>query len=286
MKSRHIAIATATRAAAWLIAAGVPAGTASAQPVDAYVLDVQGSWTTPGRNLPLTVGTPLPAAARLSARRPAAGDRIVVVAARGGALLLRLECGEPRACREAIVVPRIRESAVPGWTEILRRAMARLEGAPDRYVATLSRADTTVPDAVLALQGTRVDLGPVLRGLASGRHQITLRRLDCAPAAGRPGCAESSLVLDDAAGPGAAVVDSAGPGVYELRVSSPGLASVALAAGARAARLLLVPAAALDATNERYRQGVEVTERWGDAVDAGSRRGLLRALMDELAAPP
>lgn len=258
------------------------AGPACAQPAEAYVLAVQGLWATPGRTQPLAVGTPLPAAARLVASRPSMGDRIVVVAARSGEVLLSRDCGEPRACREPLIVPQASTALAPTWAEALRRAMARLEGAPDRYVATLSRQGADLPDAVLALDGSAVNLAPVLEALPATRHELTLRRLDCAPGSD---CAESTVTLDAAAGRAASVVmSSAGPGVYELRVRA---AVPALAvAVTRRCRLLLLPQEQAAAKIERYRGWLALTERWGDAVDAGSRRSLLRALIDELAASP
>lgn len=268
------------RAAACLVT--VLAGPACAQPAEAYVLAVQGHWVTPGRTLPLAVGAPLPAEARLVASRPGVSDRIVVVAARSGEVLLSRDCGEPRACRDPIIVPKASAASAPSWAEVLRRAMARLEGAPDRYVVTLSRQGADLPDAVLALDGSAVNLAPVLRALPAARHELLLRRLDCAPGAD---CAESSVTLDAAAGPAASVLmGTVGPGVYELRARATG--PTLPMAVTRRCRLLLLPQEQAAAKIEQYRGWLALTERWGDTVDAGSRRSLLRALIDELATSP
>lgn len=253
---------------------------ARAQPAEAYVLAVQGTWTMPGRTLPLAVGTALPAAARLVARQPAVGDRIVVVAARSGTVLLAHECAEPRACRLPLVLPAAPVPASPSWTDSLRRVMARLEGVPDRYVATMSRHDAALPDAVLPLGDDVLELAPMLGALPSGRYEFALQPLDCAGAAG---CAERLQVLDWARGHSMPIAGAMSPGIYELRVR-PAAAPTTLAP--RRARLLLVAAAGAAAKLDRYGSWLALTQGWGEAADEASRQALLWAVMDDLAASP
>lgn len=253
---------------------------ARAQAAEAYVLAVQGTWTMPGRAVPLAVGTALPAGARLVARQPTVSDRIVVVAARSGAVLLAHDCTEPRLCRSPLVLPAAPEPASPSWADALRRVMARLEGVPDRYVATMSRVDAALADAVLPLGDDGFELAPVLGSLPAGRYEFTLQPLDCAGAAA---CPERKQVLDWARGRAVPLAGATSPGLYELSVR-PAAAPATLSP--RRARLLLVPAAKAAAKIEAYGRWLALSQGWGDAADAGSRQALLRAVMDDLAASP
>lgn len=260
---------------AWLALAS-----ADARAADAYVLAVRGSWTLAGQEQALVVGTGLPAASRVRARQAEVGDRIVIVAARSGAVLLSHECLEARNCGEPLVVPASAAAAPTAWEEVLRRVMARLEGAPDLYVATLSRHDAALPDGVLVLGAAGVDLAPALAALPAGRYELALRRLDCADG---PACAEQRRYLNWPMAAGQAVSLPARAGVHELRVR---VLDAKVPLKARRARVLLVPAADAATTPERYRDWVTLVASWGDSVDPGTRSSLLHAVMDELAAAP
>lgn len=273
------AVAGAGAAVAAALGALAPTS-AHAQAPEAYVLAVQGTWTVAGRALPLAVGTALPPAARLVVHQPTVDDRIVIVAARSGAVLLAQDCSEPRACRAPLVLPAAPVPASPSWTDALRSVMARLEGVPDRYVTTLSRQDAALADAVLPLGKGALELAPVLGALPRGRYAFALQPLDCAGAAP---CAEALQVQDWEPGQSVPVPGPASPGVYELRVR-PAAAPAALAP--RRARLLLVAGASAAAKVEHYGRWLALTQAWGDVADAGSRQALLRAVMDELAASP
>lgn len=256
-------------------------GLAGAADVAGYVLSVEGEWLLRGADRALQVGSPVPADAVLVARSAAAGDRIVVLAAHSGAVLLSQRCAGTDACRQPI---RLTAAADGGartvLADLMRAVMARLEGEPDRYVATLTRSLTPLEDAVLTLQDGALDLMPVLRYVAAGNWIVGLNRLDCA---GRPTCAEALAPVALRWRPGSpALVPLAGgePGLYELTLRR-------RPAGERPERIrrawvLVVGAAEYPAKAEQFAAAARLADDWGTAVDSGLRQGFLRAVLDEL----
>jgi hypothetical protein len=266
--------------AALVLAWPVLAGAASSDVVG-YVLSLDGQWLMRGSDRALVVGAALPADAELVARSAAAGDRIVVVAARSGAVLLSHQCTSAEACRQPIRL----QAASDGGTravlgELMRAVMARLEGEPDRYVATLTRGPARLGDAVLAWQDGAVNLAPVLQQVAAGDWLVGLNRLDCA---GRPQCTESLGPAVLAWRPGSpALVPVAGgePGLYELTLRRrPAGERPELI---RRAWVLVAGPSEHAAKAEQFAAALRLTEGWGDAVEPGPRQGFLRALLDEM----
>lgn len=246
-----------------------------------YVLAVEGQWLLRGSDRALAVGAALPADAVLVARSAAAGDRIVVVAARSGAVLLSHQCGSAEACRQPIRLQAAADSGARALLgDLMRAVMARLEGDPDRYVATLTRGLARLGDAVLAWQDGSVNLAPVLQQVAAGDWLVGLSRLDCA---GRPQCTESLGPALLAWRPGStALVPVAGgePGLYELTLRRrPAGERPELI---RRAWVLVAGPAEHAAKAEQFAAAQRLTEGWGDAVDHGPRQGFLRALLDEM----
>lgn len=257
------------------LAGQLPAVAAAEAAATGYVVAVQGQWLLQGMTRPVVVGTALPLPAQLVVQEPLAGDRIVVVAARSGAVLAERVCAEGADCRAPLSVPAPDSGASEAsWAARLARVMARLEAAPDRYVATLSRQEAALPDQALALVGGRIDLGPALATLPAGRYEVQLAAVACEA----PDCGTEARVVDWQ--PGQALSWTAPPGVHELRARPVGRS----AAPFRRARLLVLNER--DAAMRLAQLGawVRAMRAWGDTVDAAARRSVLRALMDELAA--
>ncbi|MFO1327946.1 MAG: hypothetical protein U1F56_11360 [Rubrivivax sp.] len=260
------------------------AGTAPAAAADAaatgYVVALQGHWTLQGQGRALAVGAALPLPAQLVVQAPLAGDRIVVVAARSGALLAERTCADGADCRAPLAVAAPAANApAPSWAASLARVMARLESAPDRYVATLSRQEASLPDQALVPMDGRVDLAPALATLPAGRYELQLAGADCDAASG---CGAPPQVVDWRPGQPLTWLAALPPGVHELRLRPAGRS----AAPWRRARVLLLREGDAAARLAQLRDWSQAVRGWGDAVDAAARRSLLRALMDELAAAP
>lgn len=272
--------AACTIALAGVVAAGITPG-ARAQADTAYVVAAQGHWVVQGHKRPLAVGSPLVLPARLQAQQPEAGDRIVVIAARSGAVLGERHCASAADCRAPLVLaPPSGAAAGTGWGDTLARVMARLEAAPDRYVSTLSRSEAGLQDALIVLHGPTLDLAPALATLPAGRYQVTLQGPDCD--AGASPCSVWQQQLTWQPGGAALLAAPAQPGVHELRVrvSTPG------APGPWQARVLLLRPDDAAARVERYREWTGRVRAWGGTLDAAARRSLLRAVMDDIAAQP
>lgn len=267
-------------AALALALAGVLPTHARAQADAAYVVSVQGQWTVQGQTRPLVVGAPVTLPARLSAQRPEAGDRIVVIAARSGAVLGERHCVTVSDCRTPLQLALPPAAAPRPWGETLTRVMARLEAAPDRYVSTLSRNETGVQDALLVLGGETLDLAPALAALPAARYQVTLQGADCD--AGASPCSVWQQTLQWQPGGPALLTAAARPGVHELSVR---VATLGAPGPWRARVLLLAPEDAAQRM-ARYKDWAAQVRAWGSSIDAAARRSLLRAAMDEMAAQP
>jgi hypothetical protein len=250
--------------------------------VAGYVLALQGKWSLQGQRTELLVGTPVAEGARLVAAAPAAGDHIVVVEARSGAVLVARHCDTGRACARPLVVPppsdaRSRESPV---AQLLNGILARIAGDPDRYIPTLSRGSAGLVDAVLPWSEGGVDLAPVFPGLAAGSdHEIGLTTLQCRG----PGACPQQPLSSRIGGPTterSTTIHGLAPGLYEVVVHG---ARGSIGPDRIRARILLLPAPQHAQAEEIYRAGVALAERWGTNVDEATKQGFLHALLEELA---
>ena len=250
--------------------------------VAGYVLALQGKWSLQGQPTGLVVGAPVASGARLVAASPAAGDHIVVVEAKSGAVLVSRQCDTGRACARPLVVPRPAEARSEGSpvARLLNGILARIAGDPDRYVATLSRGSGRLVDAVLPWSEGGVDLAPVFTGSPAGSgHEIRLTTLQCrAPG----GCPQQPLTsrLGGPAGERSTTVQGLAPGLYELVVHRP---RGSIGPERVSAWILILPAPQHLRAEEIYRAGVNLAGRWGTDVDAATKQGFLHALLEELA---
>jgi len=250
--------------------------------VAGYVLAVQGTWTLQGQRAELLVGAPLSEGARLVAASPAAGDHIVVVGARSGAVLVARHCDTGRTCARPLVVPRPAD-ALPAESPVARMLndiLARIAGDPDRYIATLSRGSAGVVDAILPWSEGGVDLARVFPGLTAGSdHEIGLTTLRCR---GPGACPRQPLTsrIGAPTGERSTTIHGLAPGLYEIVVEAP---RGSIGPERIRAWILLLPSPQQSRAEEIYRAGVSLSERWGTDVDAATRQGFLRALLEELA---
>ena len=250
--------------------------------VAGYVLAVQGKWSLQGQRGELVVGAPVAQGASLAAASPAAGDHIVVVESRSGAVLVARQCDTARTCARPLAVPRQSEGGAQGSpvARLLNGILARIAGDPDRYITTLSRGSARLVDAVLPWSEGGVDLAPVLPvPPAASDHTITLITLQCRG----PGACPQQPLMSSIGGPRgqqSTTIHVLAPGLYELVVHRPRGSIGPERAGAW---ILLLPAPQHARAEEIYRAGAGLAQRWGTDVDAAIKQGFLRALLAELA---
>ena len=245
-----------------------------------YVLARQGRWTLQGSAVALEVGAPVAAGARLLVAEPAVGDHVVVVEARSGAVLVAHRCDTARACTVPVVVPAVATAASTeaSVAPLLRRVLARLAGEPERYVATISRGSVPLGDAVVSSVDDGVDVAALLAGVPDGGYELRLATLRCRSGAS---CPARPLTARAGADERPGVLRGAGAGLYQLTVSRPTAGGPPRAVG----WILVVPAGERAAVEARRRAGLDLVERWGDAVAAPTRRAFSRALLDALVEP-
>lgn len=255
----------------WVLALLAATTCGAAEPAG-YVLEVQGRWLQKGELAPLTVGTPVSAGSQIVAPTPAAGDRLTVVAARTGSVLLARRCDEPTACRGPLTMPDAPAAATPGF---LQRVFGALADQPDRYVATLNRATMSAHDEVLIWEAGRVDLGPMLAGRPEGVYELTLAPLDC-PTGVR--CADAPVDATLVWSPRApvATIELARPGLFELSLRRSGRSA---ALPAERSWVLATTRAGASAARERLHAAAALADSWGVVVDEDAKRAFIRAVM-------
>lgn len=248
--------------------------------VAGYVLTLEGSWSLRHAGRPLAVGAAVPQGEQLVAQPPFERSRVVVVAARSGAVLLSHQCSQAD-CRQPVAVAAADggRSAPSAWGDLLRTVMSHLEREPDRFVATISRGNTRRGTAVLAVADGQVDFAPLLAELPAGRYQGRLSRLICRHP---PNCPETPLAFSGdwpAHRPSMMVATAADPGLYALEVAT--------AAGrpARQAWVLLVRPADQAAAAERFATASRMAQGWDASVSTLARENFLLAALYALASP-
>lgn len=246
-----------------------------------FVLDLRGEWRLEGASTTLAVGSEVPAGSVLRAVKPEARQAITIVASGTGQVLLAKKCVAAKDCEGPIALPVASPGqAAPGaMAALLEKVAARLRGSPSQYVATITRGERPVADAVLELADAQLAMAPALAGCAPGTYQVALRPLKCP---GGRDCATVELGDDYAWDPSSAkplAAPGVVPGLYELelaRVSvqylpQPYTAWVRVSHGARHAE----DAAAWQAARD-------LAARWGPDVDPSARQAFLRGVLASL----
>lgn len=260
-----------SRALMCVIALSAPMSVLAAE-VAGYVLEMQGRWLQKGDAIALTVGAPLPAGALVMAPAPAAGDRITVVAARTGAVLLARRCDDAATCRKPVALPVAPVASTRGF---LDRIFAALADRPDRYVTTLNRGATSPADEVLVWDAGRLDLAPMLAGQPEAVYEVTLTPLSC-PGAVR--CTDAPVEAKLVWSPRAplATVELARSGLFELSWRRSGQAA---ALPPERNWILAARSADAAAARERLNAATALADGWGDIVQADVKRTFTRAAL-------
>ncbi len=258
--------------AAPLAAIGAPAG---------FVLDLRGEWRLEGAPAALSVGSEVPAGSVLRAAKHDARSAITIVASRTGQVLLAKRCATAKDCEGPIPVPAAEAgSESPGAIAVLlEKVAARLRGSPSLYVATITRGERAVADAVLELANGKLAMAPALAGNAPGTYQVALRPLQCP---GGRECAPVELGDDYEWNPATATplpAPGVVPGLYEIELARvgiaylprPGTAWVRVSTGARHEK---------DAAT--WQAARDLAVGWGTAVDPAARQAFLRGVLASL----
>jgi hypothetical protein len=245
-----------------------------------FVLELRGEWRLEGAAAPLAVGSEVPAGGLLRNGKPEARDAITIVAARTGKILLAKHCTAARDCEGLMALPPAAQDNAPdAIATLLEKVAARLRGSPSRYVATITRSERVISDAVVELAGGHLAMAPALAGMAPGTYEVALRPLQCA---GGRDCAPIELASEyrwDPAGSQPLPARGVAPGLFELEAApsttaylpQPSHAWVRVSSGERFAR----DAAA-------YRAARELAAGWGSEAGPAVRQTFLRGVLASL----
>jgi len=266
--------------AAALLAAGWPARVLADEGAN-FVIAADGRWTLAGSTARLQIGQGIPAGARLSVDRPTTFDSIAIVDGRTGAFVLRVRCSPVENCSQPLTVPAGSDTGRKDTgllQAIVEKALKNFRGAPPRYVSHVSRGALRVADGVLPLADGKVDLAPLLASLPPATFAVRWLPATCT----------ETDACKDALGPYryewtpprpvALAVPLLKPGTYRLLVaqavdpSRESQAWVKLTAPAEHGRVAALYAEVGKRVNE-----------WGDDVDPGVKRGVLRAALEGIA---
>lgn len=260
-----------------------PVGVAAAPAPIGFVADLCGEWTD-SNGQPVYRGQRMSAKDKLSLRSnaaPGSAPCLVIVLTNGQTR----GCDGAKACSAGVALPDSVDHDLNLW-----QRMAQLFGKnPDRYQPlqqTMARGDgraaVAVADCILAVDGSQVDLAPLVGALSPGTYTLTLQRIDVG--AGGNAILRYTVAVGT---PGAAGrVDGIVPGLYNVAV-----AAAQRAPGAGPATLtddtwvLIVPAAAFARASATFGEVVRSTERWPASVPRDDVRALRRVALELLTAP-
>jgi hypothetical protein len=246
-----------------------------------FVLELRGEWRLEGTTAALAVGSEVPAGGVMRNGKPTARDSITIVASRTGKLLLATKCAAARDCEGPVAIPpaAAQDEAPGAMAALLEKVAARLRGSPTHYVATITRSERVLSDAVVELAGGHLAMAPALAGVATGIYEVALRPLPCP---GGRDCAPIELASDYRWDPAAArplPARGVAPGLFELEATpsasaympQPSHAWVRVSTGERFAR----NAAA-------YRAAQELVTGWGSEAGPAVRQTFLRGVLASL----
>jgi hypothetical protein len=265
----------------WMLCGVLAAAAAPghAREVAGYVLDQHGTWAVQGSAGTLAIGAPVVAGSRVVAKSARSGDRIVVVAAKTGAVLIDRRCASPADCRSAILVPGAPDGESTSWAALMGRAFARLAGDADRYVATISRGNVELPEAVLSARDGRADFRPLFDSLPDGSFNVELWSLSCrdgAPCAQRTAGGRVRWTRDQPSETRLSVA----PGLYDVVATrSSGAPGPTRAHG----WVLVSPEERSPSDQADLAAAAHAAAAWGGSADVAVRRAFLRAVLDVLA---
>lgn len=155
----------------------------------------------------------------------------------------------------------------------LERIFELLIRRPQMYIVAAARGLEDEPlEAVLPIDGSEIDMSAALQSLPAATYQWTLETLD-----GRSGGLSGKVSLQPSK-PSKVKVPGAAPGLYRLTTAVEGGDSEGSQAW-----VLLSPRAQYPPDAKAFHQAAELTRSWGDRVDPGGKRALLRAMLRSLA---
>ncbi len=280
--------------------AGQPVATGATTPrgesqIVALITEIRGSWSleVEGEPLrPLAHGEGIPSGGRISPKSRAPNDKITVVylyeREPGVCSCEDVEaCGQPTSCRCKGQDPCLWPLEVNGPPASslggrLWHAATRFFSRPHgTYTTVLSRGGGDLHDAVVPWDGAKLDLREVLQDLEDGRYVLLLE----SPARPKPDSKASTLAPTtfnwESGRTSHVAVASLTPGLYRIRLEDADSTEQYAIVGE--AWVLVADAANYGRLVASYRQALDLTIEWDDAVKGSTTQGFLRAYMEMLA---
>lgn len=244
-----------------------------------FVLSLDGQWLSDGQ--PIRRGQELLSGSVLSispATTMGAGRSVVIVLANGQRITH--PCKTPQTCR--FTLPASLNSSGTAFSR-LADAFNLIFREPDRYASALSRAGRNstqnLSDAVVKLDARKIDMTPLLQGLAPGRYMLQFRRV---PREDSRRGEVSMLSVDWNQKPALAeLAPSMGAGLYKVSVF-PSARSDAEPIGDEVWILLDTPEHYAE-SHVGFQEAVVLADSWGREVADSDKRFFLRAVLDRLA---
>lgn len=273
---RHLALVFIAVAISGLSFAEQKTGVGPTQARDdiGFVLEMRGEWKRTSPQGPiLEVGQSVQAGEHLFLSHPR-GTRAYVKIPLFDDHLITFVCPPELTCDEGFLLPDHLETGTSQVGRIVSAVKALFGTQPRRYVAAQVRGAGRLPDSVLKLESSKVDLSAVLASLPPGRYRCAFTRLR-----GRSSPARQVTVQT---GPGEATAVDLGdiePDLYLLRVTFPD-------ATASEAWCLLSSPARFSADADAVEEARVMVQSWGEDRASGAGATFMRAAMDARASTP
>jgi hypothetical protein len=240
-----------------------------AQEAVGYVAEVHGRWRLVGTSVDsLTVGHLL--LSRAVIRPPARHSRAdhISIALRTGGRVDH-DCSVSGECDADVRLPELPRDEGP-LGRVVAAVMSVLPRQPKRYQPLISRS-TRLEPAVLELNGTCLDVQPLLRDLPAATYELEVREIG--------GGLEQERVVGTLqvawvpGGPAAVPAGEVGRGLFRVVVVQPAFSET---------WVLVQEGPRFGAVRERFAEAARLTESWRVEVGDGPREALLRAYLEYL----
>ncbi len=148
---------------------------ANAQDKFGYVLDVRGDWML-NSSAKLSKGSAVTVGGVVTTPAPADGGSYIVIADRTGNIFDRRNCGNSGECSKPIKIPASSGTEQSLTSRIIGAAMALVSNDPAKYASLVSRG-TDLQEAVVKLEGDRIDLSSVFKNMQGDRYLLRFERM-------------------------------------------------------------------------------------------------------------
>ncbi len=254
---------------------------ANAQDKFGYVLDVRGDWML-NSSAKLSKGSAVTVGGVVTTPAPTDGGSYIVIADRTGNIFDRRNCGNSGECSKPIKIPASSGAEQSLTSRIIGAAMALVSNDPAKYASLVSRG-TDLQEAVVKLEGDRIDLSSVFKNMQGDRYLLRFERMSKRVNISRGRSPQPLEFSWDPKKPQPLVAKELVPGLYKVSLLEVSLLESDAGAHDPTGNEAWVLVAGPDQypkASSTFDAATKVTKQWGANVRQNTAREFLRASLD------